>query len=145
MSIDDDDEPFYPGSTTLKKSAGGSGPAIPEDEQTWERYGREYLDSQGRRIMLYSISALAEALERDVKTMRHWDKYRILPPCDSRTDSASEHGRWRLYTHAQLVGLRRIAKEEGLLSGKRVFVQKTQFTAKAEALFAELEKADDDD
>lgn len=144
MSIDDDDEPFYPGSTTLKRSAGGEGPEIPEDEQTWERFGRKYHDHRGREITLYSISALAEALGRDVKTMRHWDKYQILPPCDSRTLSASEHGRWRLYTHAQLVGLRRIAQEEGLLSGKRVFVQKTSFTVKATELFRSLE-ADDDD
>lgn len=133
------DEAFYPGSNTPKRSAGGTGPVIPDSEpQEWEQMGMTVLFS-GKKVTLYPISALASALRRDVKTVRHWDEYKILPPAQNRTASVSHHGRWRLYTHEQIAGLQRIAESEGLFSGKRVYVRKTNFVPRAYQLFVDLE------
>lgn len=138
--IDEDDELFYPGSTTVRRSAGGEGPVIPDTEpQEWEHMGRRFVVETGQEVTFFPISALACALGRSVKTVRHWDQDNILPETYNRTDSSSDHGRWRLYTAAQIAGLQRIARDEGLMNNKRVYVRKTQFTARAQQLFDDLD------
>jgi hypothetical protein len=138
--FDDDNEPTYPGSTSLKRSAGGTGPVIPDTEpEPWEEMGKQYR-MDGRVVVLYSIGAVASALGRAAMTIRHWDQKQLIPTPEIRTDSSSHHGRKRIYTHEQVAGLRRIAVEEGLLKEKRVFMKRTRFTERAFALFRELEK-----
>lgn len=137
-SLPEDDDDFYPGTTELKRSAGGTGLTVPVTEpQPWEALGTTYLD-HGMHVVLYPISALAMALERKTVTIRHWDQQRIIPPANNFTDSRSEHGRRRLYTRAQIFGLQQIAESEGLLAGKKVFVHKTKFIPRAFALFTAL-------
>jgi len=135
----EEDSDTYPGSTRLKRSAGGTGPVIPESEpQPWEEMGHQY--KSGRAVVvLYSIGALASALNRGVSTIRHWDQQNIIPPANIRTDSHSYHARRRIYTHEQISGLQRIAAEEGLLFKRRMWVHRTQFTTRAYKLFADLE------
>lgn len=138
MPTDDGDD-FYPGSTEVKRSSGGKGRVVPTTEpQPWEELGHQYVNN-GRRVTLYPISALAMALERSPYTIRHWDQAGHLPPPNNYTDSHSEHGRRRLYTHAEISGLQQIAATEGLLFGKKVFVGKTNFRVRAQALLDELE------
>lgn len=139
MSIDEVEEDTYPGSTRRKRSAGGEGPKIPDTEpQPWEEMFELRL-YEGKQMRFYPISALASALGRSVATVRHWDENSILPPASLRTDALGPQGRRRVYTHAQIAGLQRIAEHEGLFRSNRVYVRRTKFTAQAFALFKALE------
>lgn len=137
----DDDDVFYPGSRRIRRSQGGEAPELPEpDVQEWQRFGKTYLTDSGSPQVFYPISALGMALGRKAITMRHWEQDGVIPK-PLRSVSSSSNGRRRMYTYDQIVGLQQIAKEEGLMSGQRVYVTKTAFGARAEKLFRELEES----
>jgi hypothetical protein len=79
------------------------------------------------------------ALGRSTATVRHWDEDGVLPPATLRTNAVGPKGRRRVYTHAQITGLQRIAEQEGLFRSNRVYVRRTKFTKLAFELFAALE------
>jgi hypothetical protein len=90
---------------------------------------------RGEEKEFFPISSLAAALNRSVVTIRKWEGKGFIPKATFGTPSKALGGRVRLYTRAQIVGLRDIAREEGLLDDLTKAVTKTQFAAMAHILF----------
>jgi hypothetical protein len=83
-------------------------------------------------VEFFEIRILARALGRSSGTMRTWTTNGWLPEARYRAH------RRRLYTRAQIEGLRQIADEEGLLHDKRRNPASTHFPQRARELFARL-------
>lgn len=114
-------------------------------------YG-DYDDLLGRPIILnykgeaaefFPIGSLANALNRSVVTMRKWEGKGFLPKPSFGTPTRALGGRVRLYTRDQIMGLRQIADEEGLLVNLAKAVRHTKFRKKARALFGLPELPED--
>lgn len=131
---------FYPGSKRVRRSQGGDAPVLETlPSEDWEALGRERQTMDGHYVTFYPISALAMALGRGSITMREWESKGVLP-IPPRSVSFSTKGRRRMYTKDQILGLQQIARDEGLLNGKRVYVTQTAFGVRAARLFEELAK-----
>jgi len=86
---------------------------------------------EGDEREFFTIGALAKALGLPTNTVRGWEERDLLPePFRSPEDD------WRLYTRAQVEGIVRIAKEEGVLDGRPIST--TDFARRVIALFREL-------
>jgi DNA-binding transcriptional MerR regulator len=78
--------------------------------------GKEHVVN-GKKIMLYPISVLAERLskalgdERTTQTIRKWETNKIIPPATFR------NGDKRLYAKEQIDVICKIAKECGIKQG----------------------------
>lgn len=125
---------FLPGAPPSQPVVKQSAPA---DEAAWflgspVRIGGEPSD-------YYPISALAAALNRSPNTIRDWERERIIPPAFI-LNKDSPNGRRRLYTGAQIRGLRQLAAECGALDDLRYQVNGSEFSQLAFVLFAQLDK-----
>ena len=87
----------------------------------------------------YPISALAAALNRAQSTIREWERDRIIPPA-LILNRDSRNGRRRLYTGAQIKGLRQLADECGVLDNMRAPVKDSEFSQLAFLLFKQLDE-----
>ena len=74
----------------------------------------------GKMLELYTIGELGHAIGRDPVTIRKWEHSGLLPRSEYRDNS----GR-RLYTHAQIMAVRKVLTEENIRSGMAIL--KTQF------------------
>jgi hypothetical protein len=94
----------------------------------------------GKEVELFSISELAEALNRKPVTLRKWEQKGIIPKATFVKPGANQdpRGRRRLYSREQVLALVRLADEEGILHDLHKQVTKTQFRAKAWAAFREI-------
>jgi hypothetical protein len=85
---------------------------------------------------LFTVGALAKALQRNSVTMRTWIRKGWLPRAMFQTKpvygSRGDAGR-RLWTRAQIEGIVAIAREEGLLGEKPPRIQTTNFTHRVTA------------
>lgn len=88
-------------------------------------------------VEMFLMGALALALNRKPVTLRLWERKGYLPTARYRTPSNGAPAGKRLYTRAQVEGLRGIAREEGLLTAQKSPAN-TQFPVRAKRLFAYL-------
>lgn len=87
----------------------------------------------------YPIGVMAAALNRSQNTIREWERARIIPPA-MILNRDSINGRRRLYTGAQIRGLRQLAGECGALDNLRYPVKDSEFSQLAFVLFAHLDR-----
>lgn len=136
---------FYPGSKQKMKQYGKNykSPAFEEPEDMTLGRSREFMLGT-KRVKLYPVGELAQALGRKPVTIRKWENEGIIPQSIYWSPSEDPRGVRRLYTEEQIRGLRKIADEEGILrpnaNGKWPPVEGTSFRNKALKLFQELEK-----
>lgn len=99
----------------------------------------------GKPTPFYGIAELGKILGgRRPDTMRAWEERGwiprptvVFPGRDPRAAASAKHGRRRLYTRAQLIGLYQIAWEEGILD-KHARVASSDFPRRAKKLFEDL-------
>ncbi len=136
---------FYPGSKqkvkTFDNPAKNTQPVQDDRELDLGRGQTFLVNSQPREF--YKISALATALNRKPVTIRKWEAEGIIPKAPFILPSSDQRGQRRLYSLEQIMGLREIARQEGVLQpsahGKWKDITSSQFTAKAIELFKTLE------
>lgn len=87
---------------------------------------------------VYPIGELARALNRRPATMRKWEDLGIIPRAPIELTPGSPGGRRRLYTAEHIIGMVRIADEEGVLNPREHAIKDTQFVARVQELFAAL-------
>lgn len=69
----------------------------------------------GKEKELYSISVMAEKIERQRQTVRLWEKRQVIPPAKYRTSSGA-----RLYSKEQINVLSRLVNKYDLKQGKKI-------------------------
>jgi MerR HTH family regulatory protein len=99
---------------------------------------------KGREVEFYATGVLAEMLNRESGTIRKWESEGVIPKATFIAPSDDKRGKRRLYTRAQIEGIRKIAAEEGVLEpgagGRWKSIRKTDFREKVYNLFTELAK-----
>lgn len=87
----------------------------------------------GRKLELFYVSKLAEAVSRDPHTIRGWERKGVLPDCMFR-DKAGR----RLYSKEQIDTIVTLLKEENVRQGQDI--AKTNFIKKVHEQLAELKE-----
>lgn len=124
----------------------GSRHPIPEDKPTppeptyegppWD-VNPKVMVVKGEEIEFFTIGSLAKALNRQVVTIRKWEKLGYIPKARYRTAGKKQD---RLYTRAQIEGMMRLAEDEGLMDPTaKVRIPNTTFPVRVKALFKALE------
>lgn len=108
-------------------------PPDPEPHADDDMLGRPVLTDTGGTAY-YPISALAAALNRTNGTMRAWEHDKVIPP-GYIINPGSRNGRRRLYTRKQILRLRELAAECGILDDPRAVVKASEFSRLAWLLF----------
>jgi len=135
----------YPGSKTPVQRF--AGPVLAADWSILDAVGLPAawarLDS-GEDISLYTIGQLALALNRKAGTIRMWEREGIIPVAlwsrairDDGKDVVDPRGTRRYYSTKQVIGMRRIADEEGILAHTARPIRSTNFIVRVQQLFAE--------
>lgn len=88
------------------------------------------LNYRGEPTEFFYISALANALNRSVVTIRKWENQAYIPKATFGYPSKALGGRVRLYTRKQIMFAREIAQEEGLLEDLTKNITATKFSGK---------------
>lgn len=139
----------YPGSKMpIKTFDTLASPPKPRSQETFEEFilGKpETFLVNGKPQEFYKLGSLAGALNRKQVTIRKWESDGVIPNptfiLPSRTKDV--RGQRRLYTKEQIMGLRTIAEEEGLLEttagGQYKKIEQTNFRERALKLFKDLE------
>lgn len=130
---------FYPGSKERRAVN-----HVPDDEPDRPDLGPgKKLLVRGFEVEFWGIGVLARVLNRQPVTIRSWEHDGIIPrPTFSKAGRDKDpRGRRRLYTEPQILGMWKIAGEEGVLEpGPRINILQTQFKARVAALFEELRR-----
>ena len=94
----------------------------------------------GRQTELFTITQLAQVLNRKPVTIRKWEQQGYIPKATFVKPGANQdpRGRRRLYSRAQVEALVRVAQEEGILGDLHKQVSRTQFQDKALAAFKQI-------
>lgn len=135
----------YPGSKMRQKSYGPNykPPPLPDDSPV-DLGDPKTFSVNGVDTDLYQMGSLSAALNRQPVTIRKWEAEGIIPQPTYLTGGHDTRAKRRLYTKDQLLGLRKIAEEEGILypsgNGKWKPVEQTDFRRKALELFKQLER-----
>jgi hypothetical protein len=103
------------------------------DEGAWDEHPIHH-----GGIEYFTLGKLAKALDRAPYTVREWEQKGIIPKARYRTASSNSTKARRLYTRAQVEGIARLAREEGLMDGKRRPIPLT-FVHRVRDLFLALE------
>lgn len=136
----------YPGSKMQVKTF--ETPSQPRKQEVFEDFilGKpETFLVGGQPQEFYKLGSLAEALQRKQVTIRKWEADGVIPNPTFILPSKSKdvRGQRRLYTKEQIMGLRTIADEEGLLEttsgGQYKKIEQTNFRERALKLFRDLE------
>lgn len=98
------------------------------------------LSYRGTRTEFYRIGNLARALNRSAVTIRKWQANGLIPPPDFKLPTKALGGKIRLYSRAQIEGLRNIAAEEGILDDTAKAITHTKFEERAWVMFEELKQ-----
>ena len=128
---------YYPGSRERREA-----PAAPADPVAglFLEAGR-MLTVNGIEVEFFTIGQLAAVLNRKPVTIRMWEREGIIPSSGWTKPGRDRdpRGKRRLWTRAQVEGIWRIAREEGVLNpGPHVSILTTRFTGRVKALFLEL-------
>jgi hypothetical protein len=127
----------YPGSTRKRKAVAAKAAEAPPEEDRWD--SSPYMQKvDGELVEFFFVGAVAQALGRSSNTIRRWIEYGTIPQARFRINAVSIKGSRRLWTRAQVEGMRRIAREEGLFDGRNVGA--TQFSERVTELFRQLKK-----
>ena len=136
---------FYPGSKTPVKTFENLSP-VPEKSlgQGEVNLGNgQTFRVNGSLKEFYRVGSLARALNRRSVKIRKWEAEGVIPKSTFVLPSDDKRGRRRLYTEEQILGLRIIAMEEGLLEpsagGRWKSIDGTNFKERALQLFRDLE------
>jgi hypothetical protein len=125
----------YPGSRQKRRTVAAPAPVAEEDEDRWDAHP-VFIDVDGKPVEFFKIGALAAALHRKPVTMRKWIETGVIPKERYRSSGVGKQGSRRLWTRLQIEGIVRIAREEGLFSGRSV--GSTEFTVRVQELFRHL-------
>lgn len=112
------------------------------DAHPWKNKPIHVKMTDGREadLEMFPIGSLAKALKRDSVTIRAWIRKGWLPRAKYQTPglvgTPGDAGR-RLWSRAQIEGIVKIAKEEGLLSDTPPRLQRTKFTQRVMAAWKE--------
>lgn len=97
------------------------------------------MKGQATPVEFFMIGALAKALHRTTHAIHKWEQSGFLPKAKygKKVDGALGGSSRRMYTRAQVEGLVRIAREEGLLGPRKEWqaLKNTNFAKRAHALF----------
>lgn len=137
-SWDEEEPQYYPGSKMVIPEAPPPPRAKPMDDDPWDLNPKVLL-LNGVEVEFFPISALARAVGKSSKTIREWERIGVLPKARYRSRHRDPAKAYRLYSRAQIEGIRRIAGEEGMLTWKPANIQASNFTARVVALFHSLE------
>lgn len=134
----------YPGSKMpIKTFSDDRTPNTPTQPEEFTLGEGKTMLVQGKPKQFYTVGSLAASLNRRSVTIRKWEAEGVIPNATYFKPAEDKRGRRRLYTEEQILGLRELAKEEGLLepngNGKWKAVGDTKFKERALALFIELE------
>lgn len=135
-------EEFYPGSS---RKIPTRHPNRPEDAThhrhrvngDWDDKPRIY-KVNGLDVEFFTVGHLASALGRQPGTIRKWEREGLLPKATYRVPSQDPRGQRRLYTRAQVLGIVKIAQDEGVLISHAKPIKNTQFTPRVIELFKNL-------
>lgn len=133
------DDGTYPGSRHTRR-----GVASKEDRDTSDDgdplSGEEprMMSVRGEEREFFTIGTLARMLNREVQTLRIWERRGYLPEAAYRSPGKKKD---RLYTRKQILGLLALAQEEGLMEPwKKKRIDQTRFPERARNLFMALKK-----
>lgn len=128
----------YPGSRQKRRAVATTEPDAGE-EMRWDAHP-VFIEVDGVPHEFFLIGALGVVLNRKPVTLRKWIEAGILPKERYRTNVSTANGSRRLWTRAQIEGIARIAREEGLLQGANIGA--TKFAERVRELFRELKKVE---
>ena len=134
-------ESWYPGSNRKKKdyTEHVTEPVKAPLEELSELGKPHYYLVDNTPTALYKIGDVARALNRSPVTIRKWESEGTIPVSPYKMPSHDERGQRRLYTKDQILALRRVAYEEGVLhpgpGGKWKSIESTAFKIKAKKAF----------
>lgn len=126
---------YYPGSRERRQVN-----SVPAEEEPDLGKGR-MLKVRGVDVEFFGIGTLARVLNRKPVTIRAWENEGVIPTSGWTKPGLDKdpRGKRRLWTRAQIVGIWRIARDEGVLEpGPRVSIHATRFTERVTALFEQL-------
>lgn len=132
------EESYYPGSKTPKKQYPG-GKARLHDIELPEPF-RVYR-VKGVLVDMFTIGQLAALLGRKAVSLRRWEAEGTIPLAPFTAPSDDPRGRRRLFSEAHVVGILKIAAEEGLLDDLTIKISETKFRPRVLELFKELAAA----
>jgi hypothetical protein len=118
-------EEFYPGSKKKRRPFDEIPENTKELDTSWESNYYEKTLPNGRKIQMYTIGSLAQALGRPVITVRTWIKEGYLPaspyrlPTKPDKNGFARAGR-RLYSKAMIDSAVQVFKQNGLFDILRV-------------------------
>jgi len=118
-------EEFYPGSRKKRRPVDESPQVVKETDGSWESNYYEKTLPNGKKIAMYTIGSLAQALGRPIITIRTWIKEGHLPaspyrlPTKPDKNGVARAGR-RLYSKAMIDAAVQMFKEAGLFDTPRV-------------------------
>ena len=115
---------FYPGSKRKRKQTTKKQPEVKET-LTWDAHPFKKPLPNGKEIELFTIGALAMAVDRPVITIRSWMKEGYIPQAPYRLPGKKDKngkqtaGR-RLWSRAMIEGLVKALEKNGLLYVRRI-------------------------
>jgi len=137
---------YYPGSKMRAKTYGEQQDYVelPQAEDAIDAKPRTAF-LKGKEVEFYTVGALAQVLNRKPVTIRKWETEGIIPKPTFIAPSPDKRGKRRLYTREQILGIKQIAREEGVLepnsNGAWKSLESTEFRAKVLSKFRELNEA----
>jgi hypothetical protein len=94
----------------------------------------------GRAVELFTISDVAELLNRRPVTIRKWEEKGFIPKATYAKPGANKdpRGRRRLYSREQVIALVTLADAEGILHNPHAQISQTNFAARVLSEFKRL-------
>jgi hypothetical protein len=93
----------------------------PKEIGAWDESPRLY-NVKGVQTEFFTIRHVALALNRAPRTIRYWERQKVIPPATFRSTaprkSKLKEAGDRLWTRPQVEAMVQAAKEEGVLAGK---------------------------
>lgn len=127
---------FFPGSKTRIPSTPTQAQEMTTTsstkEDSWDSRVKTY-NMQGIPTEFFEVGSLAKALNRQVVTVRLWERNGTIPKSMYRSPQNN-----RLYTRAQIEGMRNIAQQEGLLDTRTKSFAASNFTPRVIQLYKDL-------
>jgi hypothetical protein len=106
----------------------------------WDASPRRY-PVKGVMTEFFTVGHLALAVHRTARTVRYWEREKILPPATFRAPKPNKGALKqvgdRLYSRAQIEAVVAVAKEEGVLDGKP---PRASFTAKVRQRWVNIQR-----